>query len=86
MNDSQNRPLLYDHFKRSADALWAQYQKSKSQRSPANIGPNREDILGKDFLRLQGINKVVRWPGATKEQLDGLVRRKMTRGSVKGRD
>jgi hypothetical protein len=51
MNDSEKRPLLYDHFKRSAEALWAQYEKSKSQLSSANIGPNREDILGKEFLR-----------------------------------
>jgi hypothetical protein len=50
MNDSEDRPLLYDHFKRSADALWAQYQKSKSQFSSANIGTNREDILRKGFL------------------------------------
>jgi len=50
MNDSEHRPLLYDYFKRLADSLWAQYQKSKSQHSSANISHNREDILGKEFL------------------------------------
>jgi hypothetical protein len=37
-------------------------------------------------LVLQGINKVVRWPGATQEQLDRLLRMEVTSGSAKGFD
>jgi len=46
--------------------------------------PRKRGLAASPKLRSQGINKVVRWPGATKEQLNGLARRKVTSGSAKG--
>ena len=36
------RPILYDYFKKSADVLLAEYERSKGQEASANIGNNRE--------------------------------------------
>jgi hypothetical protein len=44
------RPLLYQHFTRVANSLLADYEKTKSQQSSANIGFNREIICEK-FLK-----------------------------------
>jgi len=43
------RPILYDYFKRSADVLLAEYERSKGQEASANIGYNRE-LFCKRFL------------------------------------
>jgi hypothetical protein len=44
------RPLLYQHFTRVANSLLADYEKTKSQQSSANIGFNRE-IICEEFLK-----------------------------------
>jgi len=41
------RPILYDYFRRSADVLLAEYERSKVQESSANLGYNRELFCNK---------------------------------------
>jgi len=36
------RPILYDYFRKSVDVLLADYKRSKTQESSANLGYNRE--------------------------------------------
>jgi len=36
------RPILYDYFRKSADVLLAEYERSKGQGASANVGYNRE--------------------------------------------
>lgn len=43
------RPILYDYFKKSADVLLAQYERTKEQQASANIGYNRE-LFCNNFL------------------------------------
>ena len=46
---SGRRPILYDYFKKSADVLLAEYERTKEQQASANIGNNRE-LFCNDFL------------------------------------
>jgi len=51
-NNQDNRPILYDYFKDSADVLLAEYQRSKGQKSAANVGYNRELFCNKFLSRV----------------------------------
>ena len=46
---SGRRPILYDYFKKSADILLAEYERTKEQQASANIGYNRE-LFCNNFL------------------------------------
>ncbi len=46
------RPILYDYFKKSADVLLAEYERTKEQEASANIGYNRELFCNKFLSRV----------------------------------
>ena len=46
------RPILYDYFRRSADVLLAEYERSKTQEASANLGYNRELFCSKFLARV----------------------------------
>jgi hypothetical protein len=45
-------PMLYSYFKKSAEILLAEYERSKGQRSTTNIGINREIFCSKFLSRV----------------------------------
>jgi len=49
---SGRRPILYDYFKKSADVLLAEYERTKEQQASANIGYNRELFYNKFLSRV----------------------------------
>lgn len=44
-----DKPILYSYFKKTADVLLAEFERSKEQNASANLGRNRE-IFCKEFL------------------------------------
>jgi len=46
------RPILYHYFKKSADVLLAEYERSKDQEASANVGYNRELFCRKFLSRV----------------------------------
>jgi len=46
------RSILYDYFRKSADVLLAEYERSKGQEASANIGYNRELFCNKFLSRV----------------------------------
>jgi len=48
-NNMNNKPILYSYFKKSADILLSEYNRSKEQSAPSNLGKNREYFC-KEFL------------------------------------
>ena len=48
----RRRPVLYDYFKKSADVLLAEYERTKEQEASANIGYNRELFCNKFLSRV----------------------------------
>lgn len=44
-----NKPILYSYFKKTADVLLSEYNRSKEQNTSANLGKNREYFC-KEFL------------------------------------
>lgn len=49
MTPHVTRPILYDYFKKSADVLLAEYERSKAQEATDNLGYNRE-LFCSNFL------------------------------------
>jgi len=52
MTPHVKRPILYDYFKKSADVLLAEYERSKIQEASANLGYNRELFCNKFLSRV----------------------------------
>jgi len=52
MTQSVKRPILYDYFRKSADVLLAEYERSKTQGASANLGCNRELFCSKFLSRV----------------------------------
>ena len=51
-NENINMPILYEYFKKTAEVLLKEYERSKEQQSPANIGANREIFCSKFLSRV----------------------------------